>query len=142
MHQPAGNRSQIACNRLTVASSSTTLRILPQDVPGTRIVTHCPETIEEAKAITGCMTRLNFWRSQTQFAPELGVDVNRIKRTVGNTGYVQYWIAGSGPTIDCCSQFAGAVKYTVFTAAGQIVRHVDSTIAASDSALKKLGIDW
>lgn len=120
-----------------------TLRVDQQDIPGTRIVTRCPlNTMDAMRApqpIFGCLTAFNFWRSQSQFAAETGVDLGRMTALEPNaTGgpYVQQWIAGSGPAVACCSQFRGAVRYRIMHPNGTVLARGEAGNASADSILK------
>jgi len=113
-----------------------------QTIPGTRIVTQCPEPSPASlpkMPIMGCQ-RLNFWRTQSQFAPELGVDLSKMRLTDDNSGFhFQSLIAGSGPLFFCCGTFSGELRYTVSDARGRVYAHSDASLGFQDSTLKYIG---
>jgi hypothetical protein len=117
------------------------IRIDPQRVPGVRVVTQCiDDQSMKAAWIVGCMHRENFWRSPSQFSAKLGLDLGRLT-TVGYSFHMQHVVEGSGPALNCCRQYTGHVRYTVFTPGGGVLRHVDDVEAARDTVLRELWLD-
>jgi hypothetical protein len=113
-----------------------------QTVPGLRVVTQCPDDFGPGMGsgipIVQCMNRQNFWRSQSQFIRDLGIDVSALRRGGPFGDFVQTVTLGDGPAIDCCMHFDAQVRYTIFTPSGSIVRHVESAAFRKDSGLVRL----
>jgi hypothetical protein len=122
-----------------------TIHVARQTVPGVRIVTQCPEPDGHNMPpfIMGCMSRENFWRAQSQFATSLGIDLNRLTKTNPSSVsiHTQHVVEGAGPALMCCRNYAGHVRYTVYTPRGTVVRHVDDVEAAKDTVLRELWLE-
>jgi hypothetical protein len=118
-----------------------TLRTLPAQVPGTRIVVQCTGSIAPEEPLP-CFDYFSFWRDDDQFAPSLGVDLAAMKERE-NDVLRQVIDSGSGP--DYRIQRGGysvPVSYSIRTAGGDLVRHVDKVYIRSDELANRILSDF
>jgi hypothetical protein len=122
-------------------TSKVNVRLPEATVPGIRIITQCPEWDGKSiEMVGGCMNVFDFWRDQSQFAPELGVDLSRMTEVGTNNGlFMQHWIVGTGPEFQCCERMVNVpVRYTISLPNGTVLRKVETNDPGKDTILTRV----
>ncbi|MEP6493332.1 MAG: hypothetical protein ABJF01_11680 [bacterium] len=112
------------------------LRLDEQMISGVRFVTKCPTTFR-GEVPVGCNV-MNFWRDNTQFAPQLGVDLVRMH---SRQDYL-YWqevASGSGRLYTAVPMMmAGPVQFTLYGADGRVLLERTARSVENDSTLRQV----
>lgn len=122
-----------------IAPRRETLRMLPAELPGVRIVFACKGQGPPADPYP-CSDYFGFWRDNDQFAPSLGVDLRAMKQ--GFSGLAQVVDSGSGPDYRIKpGGYDVPVSFTIRSPNGEVLKHV-TEVRASDALAAALFYDF
>lgn len=122
-----------------IAPRRETLRMLPAELPGVRIVFACKGQGPPADPYP-CSDYFGFWRDNDQFAESLGVDLRAMKQ--GFSGLAQVVDSGSGPDYRIKpGGYDVPVSFTIRSPSGEVLKHV-TEVRASDALAAALFYDF